>query len=91
MKCPICKAEIKDLSYGMEEYHHECKNCNLYRESFFYGSTEIQIGDFTTGFHYSDKKEGMNKLNKKISKLIEMYQEDYKEQKNKNEFLEVVK
>jgi hypothetical protein len=58
---------------GVEEYRYDCNNCKLYTEVFEYGSTEIGVGDFTTGYGYTMKYEEQQEIWNKVKKVAELY------------------
>lgn len=78
MKCPICESELTEIyrhagSYGTEESRYDCMNCNQYYEVFAYGSTEINIGDFMTGYSHRMDRTDLKELHKKIQAVAELY------------------
>jgi hypothetical protein len=59
--------------HGMEESRYNCDACKLYTEIYAYGSTEIIIGDFMTGFHYTEDKEKVKELHEIIQAVGRVY------------------
>jgi hypothetical protein len=81
MNCPVCGATLVEKyrsasSYGTEESLYQCDDCTLYSEHFAYGSTEISIGEFTTGFHYTYSQDKRSKINDAIKVLAKYYFEN---------------
>lgn len=85
MKCPICQTDLVErykhgCSYGTEESFYEWEKCCLYSERLAFGSTEINIGDFMTGFHYTDSLDSRESLFEKIAQVGKLYNADMKGQ-----------
>jgi hypothetical protein len=86
-KCPICDAECTNETYcesvGMVEQHIKCPN-HCWNYTFAYGSTEIHVGDFMTGYHYTTSPEERSKISNAIQALILHYKEEYNKTKEVN-------
>jgi hypothetical protein len=75
-KCPICDAECTRNTYaesvGVVEENIDCPN-KCYSYHYAYGSTEIFIGDFMTGWHYTTPIEDRKDIDGAIKALIDYY------------------
>jgi hypothetical protein len=78
MTCPVCKSDLfeeyrSSSDYGVEESKYECTECGLYSEAFAYGTTEIFIGDFVTGYTYKTDPQVKMRIAEIIVQLGKLY------------------
>lgn len=74
-ECPICGEELitePKIYVGgcVGEEHIRCPEKHYYY-SYTYGVTRFIIGDKTFGWHYTDSKEKVGKIRKKIEEEVE--------------------
>jgi len=55
-KCPLCKRKLYQNGWfderGVVEYINEChnKDCTGYKHHWYYGTTELKVGEFEVSF-----------------------------------------
>lgn len=74
-KCPVCDKELTEVyrhatAWGTEESQYRCPD-SCYVETFAYGSTEINVCGFTTGYYHTTPREEINKIYKQVKAIAE--------------------